>query len=143
MNHGKKDYHHARVFAAALTNWIALNPDDSPPATRLDIRQPPNWTHTATLTLTERQQQRILTVLRNDLAENRPGYTTPERAAQIIDGLLTELAAAGRTRITTADLVEAAPRIGRSRRWIADHITTLLDNGRLAETRRPNTFRIT
>jgi hypothetical protein len=41
-----------------------------------------------------------------------------------------------------ADLIAAAPRIGRPRGWIASHLSTLVDAGRLEETRRPGVFRI-
>lgn len=133
----------AKVLAAALRAWTTIDNDPEPPVARIEIRYPPAWAFASTNSLTARQQQRLLNFLRDDLAENRPGYSTPERAAAVIDGLLAEAAAAGRDRITTADLAEAAPRIGRSRTWIAAHVTDLIDDGRLTETRRPDTFRIT
>jgi hypothetical protein len=136
------DGSHAKVLAAAFRTWTTVDNDPEPPVARIEIRYPPAWAFASTNSLTARQQNRLLTFLRDDLAENRPSHSTPERAAAVIAGLLTELSAAGRTRITTADLAEAAPRIGRSRTWIAAHITELLDNGHLKETRRPDTFRI-
>ncbi|MEU8623289.1 hypothetical protein [Streptomyces sp. NPDC048669] len=142
MKPPESDGSRARVLAAALRTWTTIDADLEPPVARIEIRYPPAWAFAATNSLTARQQQRLLDFLRDDLAENRPGHSTPERAAAVIDGLLAELAAAGRDRITTADLAEAAPRIGRSRTWIAAHITELVDDGRLAETRRPDTFRI-
>ncbi|MGQ4353188.1 hypothetical protein [Streptomyces drozdowiczii] len=142
MKPSETDASAAKVLAAALRTWTTADGDPEPSVARLEIRYPPAWAFAATNSLTARQQQRLLNFLRDDLAENRPGYSTPERAATIIDGLLAEATAAGRDRITTADLAEAAPRIGRSRSWIAAHITDLIDNGRLTETRRPNTFRI-
>ena len=142
MNRHETDGSHAKVLAAAFRTWTTVDSDPQPPVARIEIRYPPAWAFASTNSLTARQQTRLLAFLRDDLAENRPGHSTPERAARIIDGLITELAAAGRTRITTADLAEAAPRIGRSRTWIAAHITDLVDAGTLHETRRPDTFRI-
>lgn len=142
MNATESDGSRAKVLAAALRTWTTVDSDPEPPIARLEIRYPPAWAFASTNSITARQQQRLLAFLRDDLAENRPGYSTPERAARIIGGLLTELAAAGHAHITTADLAEAAPRIGRSRTWIAAHITDLIDAGRLVETRRPDTFRI-
>ncbi|MFJ2676376.1 hypothetical protein [Streptomyces sp. NPDC087525] len=142
MKTPKSDGSRAKVLAAAFRTWTTVLGDPEPAAARMEIRYPPDWAFAATVSITARQQKRLLGFLRDDLAENRPGYSTPDRAATVIDGLLAELAAAGRTRITTADLAEAAPRIGRSRTWIAAHITDLIDGGRLAETRRPGIFRI-
>lgn len=142
MNRMKDAGARARVFAAALRTWSTIDADDSPTAVRLDVRQPPDWKYAATVNLTVRQHGRLLAFLRDDLAENRPGYSSPSRAAAVIGGLLTELVADGRTRVTAADLVDAAPRIGRSRSWIAAHIADLVDDGRLLETRRPGVFRI-
>ncbi|MGW2594786.1 hypothetical protein ACWCXC_31595 [Streptomyces sp. NPDC001515] len=133
----------AKVLAAALRTWTTIDNDPEPPVARLEIRYPPAWAFASTSNITAQQQSRLLDFLRDDLAENRPGHSTPERAAAVINGLLAEVAAAGRDRITTADLAEAAPRIGRSRTWIAAHVTDLIDEGRLTETRRPDTFRIT
>lgn len=143
MKPPESDGSRAKVLAAAFRTWTTIDIDPEPPVARIEIRYPPAWAFAATNSLTARQQQRLLDFLRDDLAENRPGYSTPERAAHVIDGLLAELAAAGHTRITTADLTQAAPRIGRSRTWIAAHITDLIDSGRLIETRRTDTFRIT
>jgi hypothetical protein len=132
----------ARVLAAALRNWATVDADHTPTVARLHVRKPPEWGYCTTVDISDRQYKRVLAFLRDDLIENRPGYSSPERAAAIIAGLLAEHRAAGHTRLTTADLVEAAPRIGRSRSWIAAHITTLIDAGQLAETRRPGVFRI-
>lgn len=143
MKRQETDGSRAKVLAAAFRTWTTVDNDPEPPVARIEIRYPPSWAFASTNSLTARQQQRLLDFLRDDLAENRPSHSTPERAAAVITGLLAELAAAGCTRITTADLAEAAPRIGRSRTWIAAHISELLDSGQLQETRRPNTFRIT
>ncbi|MGW0780352.1 hypothetical protein [Streptomyces sp. NPDC002913] len=142
MKPPETDGSHAKILAAALRTWTTVDNDPQAPVARLEIRYPPAWAFASTTSLTARQQGRLLAFLRDDLAENRPGFSTPERAAAVIDGLLAEAAAAGRTRITTADLADAAPRIGRSRTWIAAHITDLIDAGQLHETRRPDTFRI-
>ncbi|MEV4970584.1 hypothetical protein [Streptomyces scopuliridis] len=142
MKASELDGSRAKVLAAAFRTWTTVLDDPEPAVARLEIRYPPAWAFATTVSITARQQKRLLGFLRDDLAENRPGNSTPERAATVIDGLLAELAAAGRTRVTTADLAEAAPRIGRSRTWIAAHITDLIDGGRLTETRRPDTFRI-
>lgn len=132
----------ARVLAAALRNWATIDADLTPTVARLQVRQPPAWGYAATVDISDRQYKRVLAFLRDDLIENRPGYSTPERAATVVAGLLAEHRAAGRNTLTAADLNEAAPRIGRSRTWIAAHITTLIDAGQLIETRRPGTFRI-
>lgn len=132
----------ARVLAAAWRNWAATDADHTPTVARIAIRQPPQWGHAATIGISDRQYKRVLAFLRDDLIENRPGYSTPERAAQIIDGLIAEHRAAGHACLTTADLVDAAPRIGRSRAWIANHITDLVYAGQLQETRSPGVFRI-
>ncbi|MEV7654633.1 hypothetical protein AB0O39_10725 [Streptomyces anulatus] len=142
MKSPETDGSRAKVLAAALRTWTTVDNDTEPPVARLEIRYPPHWAFTSTNNITARQQGRLLAFLRDDLAENRPGHSTPERAAAIIHGLINERAAAGRTRITTADLAEAAPRIGRSRTWIAAYITDLIDAGQLHETRRPDAFRI-
>ncbi|WP_435597079.1 hypothetical protein [Streptomyces anulatus] len=142
MKPPETDGSRAKVLAAALRTWTTVDNDPESPVARLEIRYPPHWAFTSTNNITARQQGRLLAFLRDDLAENRPSHSTPERAAAVIHGLLVEHAAAGRTRITTADLAEAAPRIGRSRTWIAAHVTELIDTGVLHETRRPDTFRI-
>ncbi|TSB13367.1 hypothetical protein FNJ62_29715 [Streptomyces benahoarensis] len=131
----------ARVLAAALRNWTTLTPDTTPTTVRVQIRQPPDWQYVTTLDLTRHQHHRLLAWLRDDLTVHT-GTSTPERAAAVINAVLAELTAAGHTRLTTADLVDAADRIGRSHTWIATHITHLIDTGRLHETRRPGHFRI-
>lgn len=142
MKPASEDGTKARVLASALRNWATVDADQAPTVARLEIRQPPTWAYATTVNISDRQYKRVLAFLRDDLIENRPGYSTPERAATVIEGVLRELVAAGRIRITAADLVEAAPRIGRSRSWIATHITDLIDTGRLRETRRADTFDI-
>ncbi|MFJ3141696.1 hypothetical protein ACIPJM_04495 [Streptomyces halstedii] len=142
MKSPETDGSRARVLAAALRTWTTVDSDPEPPVARIEIRYPPHWAFASTNPITARQQTRLLAFLRDDLAENRPSHSTPERAAAVITGLIAEHAAAGRTRITTADFADAAPRIGRSRTWIAAHITDLIDAGQLHETRRPGTFRI-
>ncbi|MGQ4733447.1 hypothetical protein ACUN3E_38035 [Streptomyces sp. Ju416(a)] len=142
MKSPETDGGRAKVLAAALRTWTTVDNDPQPPVARLEIRYPPHWAFASTNNITARQQTRLLAFLRDDLAENRPSHSTPERAAAVIHGLITEHVAAGHTRITTADLAEAAPRIGRSRTWIAAHITDLVDAGVLHETRRLDTFRI-
>ncbi|MGX1632653.1 hypothetical protein ACWGUL_01145 [Streptomyces albidoflavus] len=135
----------ARVLATALRTWatVSHHPTQQPIETaRIQIRQPPNWEFAGTIPINHTQHQRLLGLLREDLAEHHPAHSTPERSADVINGLITELAVAGRTRLTTADLAAAAPRIGRSRAWIAEHINHLVDSGRLIETRKPDTFRI-
>ncbi|MBQ1118452.1 hypothetical protein [Streptomyces sp. C3-3] len=142
MKSPETDGSRAKVLAAALRTWTTVDNDPEPTVARLEIRYPPHWAFASTNPITARQQGRLLAFLRDDLAENRPSHSTPERAAAVIRGLLAEHTAAGRDRITTADLTEAAPRIGRSRTWIAAHVTDLIDTGVLHETRRPDTFRI-
>jgi hypothetical protein len=142
MNPASEDGTKARVLAAALRNWATVDADHQPTVARLEIRQPPSWGYAATVNISDRQYKRVLGFLRDDLIENRPGYSSPERAEAVIEGLLRELTAAGRIRVTATDLVDAAPRIGRSRAWIAAHITDLIDTGRLRETRRADTFDI-
>ncbi|MEU7177248.1 MULTISPECIES: hypothetical protein [Streptomyces] len=131
----------ARVLAAALRNWASLTPDATPTAVRVEIRQPPDWQYVTTLDLTRHQHRRLLNWLRDDLTLHT-GTSTPERASAVIEAVLAELTAAGQRRVTTADLLDASGRIGRSRAWIAAHVTHLLDTGRLRETRRPGSFRI-
>ncbi|GGX40497.1 hypothetical protein [Streptomyces noursei] len=142
MKPASEDGTKARVLAAALRNWATVDADMDPTVARLEVRQPPTWAYAATVNISDRQYKRVLAFLRDDLIENRPGYSTPERAADVVEALLQELLAAGRICVTTADLVEAVPRIGRSRTWIAAHITELIDSGRLRETRRTDTFNI-
>ncbi|MFI0914329.1 hypothetical protein [Streptomyces abikoensis] len=132
----------ARIFATALRTWAGIDVEEAPTAVRLEIREPPAWEYAGVINLTNCQQERILKLLRGELAENRPGYSSPERAAAVIQGLLTERRLAGRTHVDASDLVEAAPRIGRSRKWIAAHITELIEAGHLRETRRPARFRL-
>jgi hypothetical protein len=142
MNQHKEDGARARVLAAALRTWAQVDPDPTPVAARFDVRQPPAWGHVATIDLGQQQHRKLIAFMRDDLATRTPGYGTPERAESVIHGLITELAAAGARYVTTADLVEAGTRIGRSRTWIAEHIGHLIDAGHLTETRRPDRYRI-
>ncbi|MGW0015395.1 hypothetical protein ACWDVX_37315 [Streptomyces tendae] len=142
MTQGRKEGTEARVLAAALRTWADIDHDPTPACVRLQIRQPPNWQLASTTNLTHQQHTRFLAFLRDDLANHHPAHSSPERSAHIIRGLITETAAAGHRHITSRDLVQAAPRIGRSRSWIAAHITHLVDQGVLHETRQPGRFRI-
>lgn len=136
------DGRQARVLAGALRNWAAIDTDHTPTAARIQIRQPPEWGYVATINITERQTRRILDLLRDDLTAHTPGLATPERAATVIQALLTERRTAGHTTIHVRDLIEAAPRIGRPNAWIAEHLNQLADQGQIEETWRPNVFRI-
>lgn len=136
------DGRHARILAGALRNWAAIDTDNGPTATRIQIRQPPDWSYAATINLTEDQTHRILGLLRHDITANTPGLATPERAAAVINDLLTARRTAGHTTIHVRDLIEAAPRIGRPAAWIAAHLNDLADTGHIQETWRPSVFRI-
>lgn len=136
------DGRHARILAGALRNWAAIDADNGPTAARIQIRQPPDWGYAATINITELQTSRILNLLRHDLTTHTPGLASPERAAAVIDDLLTERRAAGHTTIHVRDLVQAAPRIGRPTAWIAAHLNELADQGQITETWRPSVFRI-
>lgn len=133
----------AQVLGFALRTWATLNESDhTPVVARLQVRQPPGWGHVETVDLTGRQCLRIRDFLRNDLAEYNPGHRTREEAAAVVETVLHEITLEGRNKVTAADLVAAAPRIGRSRAWIAAHVSELVDAGRLVETCRPGVFRI-
>lgn len=132
----------ARVLATALRHWSSIDADTSPIAARIQIRQPPTWEFAGTVNVSGRQLQRILGLLRDDIAEQNPGLSSPERAAAVIAALLAEHRAAGHTTITARDLVAAAPRIGRPIEWIAAHLVDLADAGQIQETWRPSVFRI-
>lgn len=67
----------AKVLAAAFRTWTTVDADPEPAVARLEIRYPPDWAFASTNSLTARQQKRLLAFLRDDLAENRPGYSTP------------------------------------------------------------------
>lgn len=136
------DGRQARVLASALRNWAAIDTDNGPTAARIQIRQPPTWDYVGTVNITEQQTHRILELLRGDVTANTPHLASPERAAAVIQALLTERRTAGHTTIHVRDLIEAAPRIGRDRAWIAAHLNQLADQGQIEETWRPSVFRI-
>ncbi|MDI5967152.1 hypothetical protein [Streptantibioticus silvisoli] len=137
------DGRQARVLGAALRNWASHTADPGPPAVRLQIRQPPDWSYVNAVDLTDDQYQRLLAFLRDDLTAYQPEpQPSPGSATRAFDGYLAELRVAGHTRLTAAELLDAAPRVGRSRTWIAQHVTHLIDTGQLRETRRPGVFRI-
>lgn len=132
----------ARVLAAAIRNWATIDHDPSPTTARIQIRQPPEWQYAGTINITEQQVNRLLSLLRHDLAEQNPGLSSPDRAAAVIHALLTERRTAGHTTIHVRDLVDAAPRIGRPAAWVAAHLNHLVDTGQIEETWRPSVFRI-
>lgn len=142
MTTATADGRQARVLAGALRNWAAIDPDTTPIAARIQIRQPPEWGYVATINLTDQQTHRILGLLRDDLTHNTPHLASPDRAAAVIDALITELRTAGHTTLHVRDLVAAAPRIGRPAAWIAAHLGDLADQGQIEETWRPHVFRI-
>lgn len=133
----------ARVLLTALRTWATIDrPDNAPTAARIQIRATPDWQYAGTVDITTDQYQRLLRLLRDDLAEHHPGHSSPDRAARVINSLLGELLAAGHGHVTSRDLVAAAARIGRPRTWIATHIAGLIESGRLIETRRAGRWRI-
>ena len=142
MNTTSPDGRHARILAGALRNWAALNDDDTPAPTaaRIQIRQPPDWGYVATINITREQTDRILQLLRDDLTDPTPHPTSPDRAAAVINHLITERRTAGHTTLHVRDLNQA--RIGRPTAWIAAHLGHLADTGQIAETWRPGLFRI-
>lgn len=133
----------AAVLAAALNSWATATRDQasSEPATRLELRQAPDWSYTGKIPLTAQQTDRLLYLLREDLVP--PRRNTPVQAAQAVEQLLAEWRAEGRRLIRPADLVAQLPRIAQSRAWLADHLVDLVDTGYLTETRRPGTYRLT
>ena len=126
----------ARVVAAALRTWATLRRTTTPPAVRVDVRQPERWSHVATIDLDDAGADRVLALLREDVAR------TPATLADHVDGWLTEQAAAGRTRVRARDLLDVAVRAGRTKSELAAHLAGLVDAGRLRETRRPGVFRL-
>jgi len=136
------DGRQARVLTAALRNWAALDTTPGPTAVRIQIRQPPTWEYAGTINITDQQTHRILNLLRDDITTHTPHPASPERAAAVIQGLLTERRAAGHTTIHVQDLTAAAARIGQPNAWIAEHLNQLADTGQIAETWRPSVFRI-
>lgn len=142
MTTATADGRQARILAGALRNWAGIDPDTTPTAARIQIRQPPEWGYVATINITNQQTHRILDLLRDDLAANTPHLASPERAAAVINDLITEHRTAGHTTLHVRDLVHAAPRIGRPAAWIAAHLGDLADTGQIEETWRPGVFRI-
>lgn len=130
----------AAVLSAALRSWAATTADHGDQATLVELRQAPDWEYVGKTPLTDGQVARLLEVLRADLVPAAP--LTPEQASAAVDQLLAEWRAEGRTRIRPDDLADAMPRIGRSREWLAAHLTHLADQGYIGETRRPGTYRI-
>lgn len=131
----------ARVLGAALRNWAAHTADPTPPVARLQIRQPPDWSYVNAVNLTEQ----ALT----GLPARRP-HRLPARAAIQSRPRHPRLRRLPRRTARRrphppdgrADLLDAAPRVGRPRAWIAAHVTHLINTGQLRETRRPGVFRI-
>jgi hypothetical protein len=135
-------YRRAAVLAAALHSWATTTSDNSPPIARLVVRQGPTWEHISTTNLTSDQITRIITVLRTDLIPDPSRPATAVQASAAVDQLLAEWRAEGRKVIRPEDFIEALPRIGRSREWLAHHLVHLADAGYLRETRRPGTYRL-
>ncbi|MFD5319346.1 hypothetical protein [Streptomyces sp. NPDC127098] len=134
----------ARVLAAALRAWTNPTPPPDTAAARLVIRQPDDWAHTATINLTSGHTDRLIGLIRRDVADHTPRTCTPEQAAEAIRHHLAYCLAAGHHAIRHADLLDLASRTGQSKTWLAHHITELIDGGHLRETWwRPGTYRIT
>ncbi|WP_326598077.1 hypothetical protein [Streptomyces sp. NBC_01803] len=135
----------ARVFAAALRNWTRIGGQtDAATAVRVDVRQPADWSHIATINIDRQQANRVLGLLRHDVADQIPGPRAPEQAALLIDARLTELRAAGHRTIRPTDLLDLAHTTGQTKEWLAAHLSHLADTGRLRETRwRTGIYRIT
>lgn len=133
----------ARVIAAALRAWApARSAGDT--ALRLEVREPERWEHTATVNLDDGHADRLLTLLRRDVAESLPRSCTPAQAAAAIEQHLVLMLAAGTHTIHAADLLDLALRTGQSKTWLASHLVQLLDAGHLREIWwRPGTYRIT
>jgi hypothetical protein len=130
----------AAVLAAALNSWAATTRDNTQQIARLELRQAPTWSYTGKIALTEGQVVRLLDVLREDLVPPRPN--TPVQAAAAVDQILAEWRAAGRTLVRPRDLIDQLPRIAQPKAWLAAHLTALVDDGFLRETRRPGTYRL-
>src|SRR5690606_31229182 len=128
----------ARVLAAALRTWTHLRRGRRGRSVlRFDVRDgAQRHEYLATVDLRDEQAAQLLALLRAGV----------ERAAgpmeAHIDGSPAEPAAAGRARVRAADLLTAAHRASRSKREIADHISWLVETGRLRETWRPGVYRI-
>lgn len=130
----------AAVLTAALRSWATANPDPADPTIRIEFRGAPTWAPTGKTNLTPGQADRLLYLLREDLAP--PRRNTPTQAAVAVDQLLAEWRAEGRTRIRPTDLIAQLPRIAQSRAWLAEHLVHLTDAGYLTETRRPGVYRL-
>ncbi|ARQ69742.1 hypothetical protein [Streptomyces marincola] len=133
----------ARVLAAALRAWTT-HPAPRETAARLDIRQPEDWSHTASITLDADRTDRLIGLIRRDVAAQLPRHCTPKQTAQAIGHHLAHRLAAGHRTVRHSDLLDIALRTGQTTHWLAHHLVTLLDSGRLRETWwRPYTYRIT
>ncbi|MFI7274111.1 hypothetical protein [Streptomyces sp. NPDC049879] len=133
----------ARVLAAALRAWTTPTPPDQA-AARLDIREPDTWSHTATVSLTPDRTDRLIGLIRRDVAERLPRICTPQQTAEAIEQHLAHRLAAGHHTVSHTDLLDIALRTGQTTHWLAAHLVALLDAGRLRETWwRPRTYRIT
>ena len=130
----------AAVLAAALHSWTVATADTTPVGTQVVLREGPDWQWLATNPLTDSQVDRVIGFLRADLAV--PGPTTAVQAGAAVDQILAEWRAEGRKTVRPADFVEALPRIGRSRSWLAHHLVHLVDSKYLPETRRPGVYRL-
>ncbi|WP_049580361.1 hypothetical protein [Streptomyces sp. SBT349] len=134
----------ARILAAALRAWTTPTPDPDKAAARLVIRQPDDWDHTATINLTHGHTDRLIGLIRRDVADRLPRRCSPEQTAQAIDRHLAHRIAAGHRTVSHSDLVDIARCTGQTTHWLAHHLVTLLDSGLLRETWwRPGTYRIT
>ncbi|RKN07287.1 hypothetical protein [Streptomyces radicis] len=134
----------ARVLAAALHAWTTPTPHPDKAAARLDIREPSRWEHTATINLTHGHTDRLIGLIRADVADRLPRHCSPEQTAQAIEQHLAHRTAAGHRTVNHRDLLDIARRTGQTTHWLAHHLIALLDTGRLRETWwRPHTYRIT
>ena len=133
----------ARVVAAALRVWTAgARPDAA--ALRLEVREPGTWEHAATVNVGDDQAERLLALLRRDVADRTPRACTPDQAAAAVHDRLVALLAADRRTISRAELVDVARRCGQSTQWLAGHVLHLLDAGHLrVRWWRPRSYRIT
>lgn len=129
------------VLAVALRGWATVTAEASAePSTRLVIREAPSWSEVGIQQLTDRQADRLLSLLRADLMPTAP--RTSVQAAAAVDQILAEWRAEGRRSITVADWVAVLSRIGRDRQWLAAHLTHLADAGYLYETRQLGVYRL-
>ncbi|MFI7274205.1 hypothetical protein [Streptomyces sp. NPDC049879] len=132
----------ARVLAAALRAWTTTPPDQA--AARLDIRAPSRWEHAATVSLDPDRTDRLIGLIRQDVADRLPRICTPQQTAEAIEQYLAHRLAAGHRTVSRAELLDIALRTGQTTHWLAHHLVALLDGGRLRETWwRPRSYRIT